>query len=252
MIAPKEMPDAGELVLIKITKVLPHGAYCKLVEYNFEAYIPIAEVSSGWIKNIREFIREGQQDVAKTIFVDKDKRSVDVSLKKTTQKEKKDKISEYNTEKRAENIFNKTLELANKTDKKHEIISKIPKNITTYTEIINEIAEGKDPLSPVADKDFTKQLYEAVKKTIKPKTYTVSYNIEMNITNPKSGVGVLKEIFKQIEGLGAEVLYLGAPHYRVMSTDSSYLKAESRIKEIENILEKHHRDVYYSMKSNKA
>ena len=71
MIIQKELPDVSEFVIIKITKIMPHGAYCRLIEYNSDAYLPISEVSSGWIKNIHEFIKEGQQDVAKVIFVDR-------------------------------------------------------------------------------------------------------------------------------------------------------------------------------------
>jgi translation initiation factor 2 subunit 1 len=70
---------------------MPHGAYCELVEYKADAYLPIGEVASGWIKNIREFIKEGQKDVAKVVFVDQNKRALDISLKKVTAKEKKDK-----------------------------------------------------------------------------------------------------------------------------------------------------------------
>lgn len=252
MLIPKDMPDVSELVLIKINKIMPHGAYCKLVEYNGEAYLPIAEVASGWIKNIHEFIKEGQQDVAKVIFVDRDKRSVDVSLKKASSKDRKQKISDHNTEKRAEGIFNKALASNGKTEQKQVMITKIPKTITTYTDLINEIAEGKDPLKAVGDEEFSKILYEAVKKSIKPKVYTVSYNIELNVTNPSSGVSIIKDIFKQTEALGVEVLYLGAPHYRIMSTDNSFPKAEVRIREVEHILEKHQKDISYSLKSNKG
>ena len=80
MIIPKKLPDKGDIVLIKINKVMRYGAYCELVEYKMDAYLPIGEVASGWIKNIHEFIREGQKDAAKVSFIDPAKNTVDISL----------------------------------------------------------------------------------------------------------------------------------------------------------------------------
>ncbi|MDE1823228.1 MAG: S1 RNA-binding domain-containing protein, partial [Candidatus Micrarchaeota archaeon] len=221
-----------------ITKIMPHGAYCRLVEYNTDAYLPIAEVASGWIKNIHEFIKEGQQEVAKTIFVDQAKRAVDVSLKKATTKDKKTKIDDYNFEKRSQGIFNKAIETAGKAGESEAIKKEISKTTPTYTELINDIYEGKDPLSAFNDKQFRQSLYDLVFKTIKPKSYTVSYNMEMRSTDPKFGARKIKEILSEVEKIGVEVLYLGAPHYKLVSTDSSYPKAEAKIKESEKIFER--------------
>ena len=56
MLIKKELPEERELVLVKISKIMPHGAYCELIEYGMDAYLPISEIASGWIKNIHEFI----------------------------------------------------------------------------------------------------------------------------------------------------------------------------------------------------
>lgn len=251
MITPKELPDQEEFVIVKITKIMPHGAYCRLTEYNIDAYLPISEVASGWIKNIHEFIKEGQQDVAKVIFVDREKRSVDVSLKKASSKNKKDKINDYSIEKRSEGIFNKALVASKKEDKKALIVSEAATVAKTYTELVNSIFEKKDPLAKFEDKEFKDALYDIVAKTIKPKSYTVSYNIELTTTDTKAGIKTLKEALGKIEKTGVDVLYMGAPHYRLLSTDSSYPKAEERIKEAQTVLEKY-KNIEFSMKSNKV
>jgi len=110
MIIPKEIPDVGEKVIIKVKKIMPFGAYCSMTEYrDEEAYLPIKEVASGWIKNIHEFLKEGKTDVAKVIYVDKEKKAVDVSIKKVNEKEYKDKLNSYNMEKRYEALFKQVL-----------------------------------------------------------------------------------------------------------------------------------------------
>src|SRR5271155_2637136 len=143
---------------------MPHGAYCKLTEYNIDAYLPISEIASGWIKNIHEFIKEGQQDVAKVIFVDREKKSVDVSLKKASSKAKKDKINDFNIEKRSEGIFNKAITGAKKEDKKPQLVTEASRVAKTYTELINSIFENKDPLAQSSDQQFKEALYELVSK----------------------------------------------------------------------------------------
>lgn len=251
MIAPKELPEQEEFVIVKITKIMPHGAYCRLIEYNLDAYLPISEVASGWIKNIHEFIKEGQQDVAKVIFVDREKKSIDVSLKKASSKNKKDKINDYSIEKRSEGIFNKALVAAKKEEKKAIIVVEVATVAKTYTELVNSIFEKKDPLAKFEDKEFKDALYDIVAKTIKPKSYTVSYNIELTTTDTKAGIKTLKEALGKIEKAGVDVLYMGAPHYRLLSTDSSYPKAEERIKEAQTVLEKY-KNIEFSIKSNKV
>ncbi len=251
MIIQKSLPDVGEFVIIKITKIMPHGAYCRLAEYNIDSYLPISEVSSGWIKNIHEFIKEGQQDVAKVIFIDPEKRSVDISLKKATAKDKKDKINDYGLEKRAEGIVTKAIAATKQEGNKQAIITELAKYAKTYNELANAIFEGKDPLSGFKEKEFKQALYDLVAKTIKPKTYTVAYNVDLTTTDTKAGINTIKDTLTGVEKEGVEVLYMGAPRYRFLASDSSYPKAEEKIKKAQKLLEKH-KNIEFSMKSVKV
>ncbi len=91
--ARKELPNVGELVVATVDKIFDYGAYVKLDEYeNMDAYLPWSEVSTRWIRNIRDAIREGQKIVVKVIRVNRRRKTVDVSLKKVTEGEKKRKM----------------------------------------------------------------------------------------------------------------------------------------------------------------
>ena len=60
-------PEEGELVVATITSVKQNGAYVDLDEYEgTEGFIFIGEIASGWVKNIRGFVREGQRAVSYT------------------------------------------------------------------------------------------------------------------------------------------------------------------------------------------
>lgn len=241
MIVRKELPENGELVFIRIKKVTHFGAYCELVEYNnMDVYLPIREVASGWIKNIHEFIKEGQKDVAKVTFVDSIKKAIDISLKKVRGKEKKDKINEYNLEIRAEGLFKQAISAAKMESKEEEIKAKFSKKYTNYSDIINEVAEKRETLQEFGfSDDFVKALFDIVAKNVKPKVYIVSYIAQFNTYDTKTGIQTIQKTFEEIQKLGIKVTYIGAPNYSMISEDSSYPKAEDRIKKAEAIMEKY-------------
>src|SRR5208283_5552594 len=106
----RKLPSHGSLVIAVVSKITNFGAYCKLIEYgDTEAFLPIREVSSGWIKNIREYIHDGQKLVCYVHGVDKEKGTIDISLKRVSPKDSKDKIRSYNLEKRLNALFSQTI-----------------------------------------------------------------------------------------------------------------------------------------------
>ncbi|MDE1855684.1 MAG: S1 RNA-binding domain-containing protein [Candidatus Micrarchaeota archaeon] len=240
MIIKKQMPDVGELVLVRVKKVMPFGAYCELTEYaNHDAYLPIKEVASGWIKNIHEFVKEGQRSVGRVVFIDKEKNAIDISFKKVTEKEEKTKINDFNLEKRAENLISQAVAAAGVQSKQAEIAAEIAKQYQTYNDLITTVAEGKDAFANMRlDPKVVTALKEIVAKNIKPKVYTVSYTAEVTSYDTKNGIEQIKSAMQDVEKLGVEINYLGAPRYRLTSEDSSYPKAEERIKSASAVLAK--------------
>ncbi len=238
MIIQKDLPAQGEIVLVNINKIMPHGAYCELVEYKADAYLPIGEVASGWIKNIHEFIKEGARDAAKVIFVDPSRRALDVSLKKVTTKEKKDKINDYNLEKRAEKFFLQSVKAANKENSIEEMKKKAAQVVPTYSELLDLVSEGKDPAG-MLDADVKKAFKEIIAKSIKPKVFSVHYSLELNVIGKKGDINTIKKALSEVQAAGVEVLYEGAPHYRLTAEGPSYPVAEGKIKEAEQALEKY-------------
>ncbi|MDE1856415.1 MAG: hypothetical protein KGH49_04250, partial [Candidatus Micrarchaeota archaeon] len=114
----------------------------------------------------------------------------------------------------------------------------LAKKFTTYSDIINLFAEGKEPAGIKLNPKFVAAMKEIVAKNIKPKVYIVSYVTEVTTYDTKKGIAMIKKAFGEVEKLGVRVNYLGAPRYRMMSEDSSYPKAEERIKQATTILEK--------------
>ncbi|MEM0094571.1 MAG: S1 RNA-binding domain-containing protein [Candidatus Micrarchaeaceae archaeon] len=238
MIKQKNMPEVNEVVLAKVKKIMPFGAYCDLIEYQAEAFLPIKEVSPGWIKNIHEFLKEGREEVAKVIYVDHERRAIDISIKKVSKKEQKDKINDYNMEKRSESMFNQALKVSEAVAEKDQILQKIAQKFNTYSDLIFSISANPKAIDDIpVNPKFKEALAEIVSKNVKPKVYKVAYTLELS--QATSSVESIKKALMEIESMGMEVLYLGSPKYKIVAAGGSYPEAEEKIKKANTVLEKY-------------
>src|SRR3989339_2184647 len=101
----ENLPEPGEIIIGRIFKVLDYGVFMELLEYEgLQGFVHISNVSSSWIKNIRNFVKEGQIRAGKVINIDRSKRQVDISLTKVSQNSQREKIEEYRQGKRAQKL----------------------------------------------------------------------------------------------------------------------------------------------------
>jgi len=101
-----EMPELDEFVIATVRKIMPYGAFCTLDEYGGrEAFLHVSEVASRWVKNIHEFIKEGQKVVARVHRLTPEKNQIDLSLRRVNEADKKAKMEEFKREKRSAKLF---------------------------------------------------------------------------------------------------------------------------------------------------
>src|SRR5512138_2044200 len=95
-------PEPGDLVVCTVTQGVDFGAFVTLDEYaGKQGLIHISEVASGWIKYIRDHIREGQKIVCKVLNVDRSRGHIDLSLKDVNEHQRREKIREWKNESKA-------------------------------------------------------------------------------------------------------------------------------------------------------
>ncbi|MGZ7048389.1 MAG: translation initiation factor IF-2 subunit alpha [Methanobacterium sp.] len=231
----KEWPDEGDLIVGTVHKVLGYGAFASLEEYEGkEAFIHISEVSSGWVKNIRDFVRENQKIVARVLRVNPKKGHVDVSMKRIREDQRTRKIQQWKIEQKAE----KLLEIAAKTIEKdldtayEEIGYKIINEFGDLYEAFETSAEeGETALtSRDIDGEWAKTITEVAKKNISPPEVHISGYINLHSYAP-NGVEVIREALSTVESDEVAVQCVGAPRYRLIVTSSDYLTAENLLKE---------------------
>ncbi|MHA2043137.1 MAG: S1 RNA-binding domain-containing protein, partial [Candidatus Thorarchaeota archaeon] len=101
-----EWPHQDEYAIAVASKVAPYGAYVKLPEFgDKEGFIHISEVSSTWVRNIRNHIHENQRVVIKVLQVDTQKRHIDCSLRRVSTEARRAKNNEWKRAQKAEKLL---------------------------------------------------------------------------------------------------------------------------------------------------
>ena len=111
-----EFPEESELVVCTVQSVKNFGAFVSLDEYdNKEGFIHIRDVATGWVKYIRDYVREGQKIVCKVLGVDSSKGHIDLSLKSVNEHQKREKIQQWKNENKADKLLEIVAERLGKT-----------------------------------------------------------------------------------------------------------------------------------------
>src|SRR3989344_5112482 len=145
-------PQLDEFVIGKVKKVLPFGAIIGLEEYGgLESFVHISEVSSGWIRNIREHLKEGQVIVGKVVALDTSKNQVDISIKRISEAEKKRKLEEWQNSKRAQKLLEITLSKSGKTLKQAEAeVKALVDEFGSLFDVFDALAKGTEVQAKVS------------------------------------------------------------------------------------------------------
>ncbi|MFH1107551.1 MAG: translation initiation factor IF-2 subunit alpha [Candidatus Micrarchaeota archaeon] len=233
-------PETGEYVIATVRKIMPYGAFCGLDEYSdVEAFLHISEVSSGWVKNIREHVKEGQKIVALISNVDPSKRQIDLSLKRVGDGDRKRKLESYQMGKRAEKWFERAALKLKKNPKEsfkeigELLIHEYGDLYTAFDGIRQGIVKEKVPPA------WAQAIKEIADAEIKQKEVKVRAMLKLQ-SNDGDGVEKVKAALNGVlkHGKGISVRYLGAPNYYVDITAGNYKDAEKTLAKITAQMEK--------------
>src|SRR3989338_3279399 len=106
MLAKKSgFPEESELVQCTVTSVQSHSVFVRIDEYGINCMIHISEVAPGRIRNIRDFVVEGRSVICKVLRVNQERGHVDLSLRRVSDSQKRNKLNELKKEKLAEKLI---------------------------------------------------------------------------------------------------------------------------------------------------
>lgn len=243
-----EWPERGDLVIATIKNITSYGAYVTLDEYDKEGLLHVSEVSSGWVRNIRSFVREGQKVVLKVLRVDAEKRHVNLSLRRVTKRGKREKILFWKRDRKAESLLRSASEKSKIPIE--EIYEKAGFKIEEsfgrlYDGLEKTARDGVDALLEIGvPKDIATAITEVAKEKIKISMVKIRGTLELQCTKP-NGVTLIQESLLSAQkidkprGTRVQVSVVAPPRYRIEVSAENYKEAEKILEKATDTALKH-------------
>ena len=232
----QEMPEQGEIVLATVTKVMDHGAYVTLDEYDeIQGFLHISEIAPGWIRSVSRFVKDGEKKVLLVKKVNAKRGDIDLSLKQVTKDQKKQKLKEVKKYEKGKTLLQNVQDKTKLTDEEIEkledvIYSKFDSVYDAFIEI------GRNGIESVKDLKLAKKTATVIDEICsKIKLPSVEIRGIMEITNSKSnGIEVIKKVLLDVlkKDSKMDITYLGAPKYRISIASEDFKSAEKTLKPI--------------------
>lgn len=218
----KKLPETGEIVIGTVKRVDKFGAYVSLDEYeNADAFIHVSEISLRWVRNIRDYLKEGQKAVFKVLRSDPTTMQVDLSLRRVSKREKVEKLLWWKKKQKVKRIIKL---LADRTGLDR---SELEKNLFESTkgkeaelyDVFERLARDEavpDSLRGLPE-NVLKTLIEIVKQEIKKKSVVKKGTLVLYCQSG-NGVVVIRDAVKEAMSLANKdqsvtITVIGAPRY---------------------------------------
>ena len=236
----EEWPELGELVVATVTNVRDYGAYVKLDEYDKDGFLHISEISSSWVKNIRDHVREGQKVVLKVLRVSPEKGHIDLSLRRVTRRERIEKMLLWKRSKKAEGLLRSASQRLGITidEIQEKVAAPLEKNYgDLYDGLVRVAREGMDLLLKLGvPEDIASVIVEVVRERIKIPVVKVKGVLNLVSTKPNGVLHIRKALLgaqnvKKPPGTKVEINVISAPKYQIEVSAKDYKEAEALLKQ---------------------
>ncbi|MEJ2294378.1 MAG: S1 RNA-binding domain-containing protein [Candidatus Lokiarchaeota archaeon] len=251
-------PKEGEFVIGRVVDIQQQYIYVDLLDYDglsSEEYargmIHISEISSRWIKNIRNFARVGQRIVVRVLRVDQSKGHVDLSLRRVNSAQKDNRMKEWKYAVKYENLlqfFTEEEGINLSLDQAYELIGwPALDKFDSYQETIESLKEYGDEILQslgTLDEGQAKAFMKIVDENVEISTVSIVGKLKLMNTDgdgiekiKNSLIEATKVVEKPKETRNIKISYIGAPFYRVEIISKDYLDAENILSDSLEIIE---------------
>ena len=232
-------PEPGEFIIGTVNSIFKQGSFIDLDEYpGKRGMLPLSEISLKWVRNIRDYVREGQKVVLIVLGVNPERGHIDLSLRRVTDAKRKDKLQQVKQKQRAEKFFEILARDLNVTPEEMEqkLKSRLMQDFSTLYEGLEAIASDETIADNLGlDAKWKTAFVELVKKSIKPAFVYITGYVQFRSYEP-NGVIIIKEALKKIEchkgdpDSKIELAYISPPIYRIKIRSMDYKNAEKTLK----------------------
>lgn len=234
-------PEENEIVLCKVTQILPNSVFVEIMEYEKQGMVHISEIAPGRIRNLREYVSVGREIVCKVLRINRERGHIDLSLRRVNSTQREEKLEEIKQEIKAETLVKniaKKLKMP-APELYTAVASKVLKEYTYLSQCFKEIVAGTVNLEKLGvEKFIAPEITAAVLDKFKPVKIELKGEIKLQ-TYTSAGVDKIKSTLQAIEEVSSSlrITYLGAGRYKLTLEDTDYKPAEKKIVQVQQILE---------------
>ncbi|RLM70660.1 S1 RNA-binding domain-containing protein [Halorubrum sp. Atlit-8R] len=231
-------PEPGELVVGDVDEIADFGVFVDLDEYEDKRGLcHISEVASGWIKNVRDHVREGQTVVAKVLEVDESSNQIDLSIKDVNEHQRKETIQDWKNAQKADNWMLIALGEDVDDDRYTSVANALLAEYESLYDAFEAAAiRGDEALDDVdVDADTVDAVVAAARDNVSVPYVDVTGYVDLESAAP-DGVDDVRDALAAAEGNGEvpdgvdlDVGYVGSPEYRIKVRAPDYKTAESQL-----------------------
>ena len=229
-------PEEGELVVVTVKSVKQNGVYVDFDEFpGLEGFIFIGEVASGWVKNIRAFVRDGQRLICKVMRTRKDGSSLELSLKSVSKERRRDRLQEWKNEQRSVQLFKVLSEKVGwDQDTKNSNSEDLINAFGTLYSSFEEAATNETALTDAGfEGEWLQPFIEIAVENIIPPCVEMRGTLTLSIYST-TGVDTIRDALLAAEAFSSpeeevEITchYNGAPEYRIELKAPDFKTAEA-------------------------
>ena len=241
----QELPEQGEIVIATVTKIMDHGAYVTLDEFNgIQGFLHVSEIAPGWIRSVSRFVKMSEKKVLLVKRVNVERADIDLSLKQVSTDQKKKKLLEVKRYEKGKTLLDGVRTKAGLSDAEldgleESLYSRFDSIYDAFTEI------ARNGISQVGELKLAKNILAAIEDVCsKIKLPSVEIRGIMEIVSGRSdGVELIREcLLNAAKKNSVKISYLGAPKYRISVVEKDFKSAERELKplisEIQHVIEK--------------
>ncbi|MBY9001108.1 MAG: S1 RNA-binding domain-containing protein [Candidatus Heimdallarchaeota archaeon] len=236
----RNLPEHSALVIGTVKEIFDHGVYVNLDEYeDLQAYCHVSEVSSTWVRNIRNVMRIGKKVVGRVMRVKE--HQIDISIKRVSDGLKRKKVEEWKHYKTAITL----LEMGAKQRKidfetARSEVEDIASNYygSLYQALEESLFRGEVAFTEAEiSAEWASVLTQIAKKNLTIPKVNITRDIEITCWE-SNGIVLIrealqkakaarKEVEAEEEELDMEIYVRGAPVYRLVISARDYGLAEA-------------------------
>lgn len=248
----QDFPEEGEVVVGTISRVETYGLYVSLDEYSgLEGFVSVKEIPSNLARNIQRVFKPKQKVVLKVVYSNPRRLQVDLSLKRLTNEERRQKLILYKQEVKATKMLNIAKESTNVKDDR-EVRKRMIKEFGSLYSALEALAKNPEHtikrleirklLRDKADQ-YVNKLLELVRERIRVEKVQVSGLLKVFSPTP-DGVDKLRSSIESAmksvsDGASVKVVYVGSPRYRITVESDDYKNAERVLLRFVESLKRH-------------